>query len=409
MATVKPFKAWRFDSSKINHLENVIVPPYDVISEKELAEMDKLSPFNFSKVILAKGDKKHLRAAELFKSWQKEEVLIQDKTPGFYLYKQEFNLDRFELFCQKITDGHALVRYGFFAKVQVEDYANGVILPHEKTFAKYKADRYELMEAAQGNMEPVFLGYDSNFLTGEDFEKAVTNLKPVYFYEDRSGVQHKLWYVSAADVCSKIEKALQKEKLYILDGHHRYETALKFHQDHGGERTKYVLANVCAFNQPGTVILPTHRLLKDLPDFSKDRFIDLLKKNFDVNQVVSLGELETKLKGSKKVGFGLRFGGDKSMFFAELKKDPGILDLDYLHETLFKEIGGGKEFATFYVKSIPEFQERLDHNEYEVGFLVRPNTYDDVIKKASHQEVMPHKSTFFYPKIPSGLVIHQFE
>ncbi|MBK9294326.1 MAG: DUF1015 domain-containing protein [Oligoflexia bacterium] len=409
MAVVKPFKAWRYNlSNKVKDLSRVVVPPYDVITPEELKEMKALSQFNFSQVILAEGENKHKKAAEFFLNLQSQEVLIRDNTPCFYFYKQDFSLSNYEQFCQDVDKN--LSRYGFFAVVQVEDYKNKVVLPHEKTFAKYKQDRYELMTQAQGNMEPVFLGYDSSDFTDSEFEQIVSDLKPLYDYTDRYKVHHTLWGVDNKVIIEKVEAKLKNQKLYILDGHHRYETALKFYQDNPQENTKYVLANVCAFKQKGTVILPTHRLLKFNSANEKALFNKRCEEFFTLENVDSLSQLEEKLKLESAVAFGIKFSGNKGYLFAKLKDKKGakksvdFLDLDFLHESFLKE-----EFKPYYVRSIPEFDQLLKENKYDVGFLVRPNTYDDVVGKALHQKVMPHKSTFFFPKIPSGLVVHSFK
>ncbi len=411
MAVVKPFKAWRYDRDKSPHLEDVIVPPYDVISEKERDALQKSNRHNFSKIILAQGENKHYSAALILNEWKNQEILIQDENPGFYFYRQEFRLGKFEMFCQKIQapPSGVMVRYGVFARVQVEDYKNNVIFPHEKTFAKHKADRYELMEASQGNMEPVFLGYDSPFLSGDDFEKMIRSGKLLYDYEDHYGVKHKLWYLSDEETCGKVSEHLKSEKLYILDGHHRYETALKFYQDHPSEETKYVLADVCAFKQPGMVILPTHRLVSGIKDFSPENVIAKLAEDFNFAEVKDLSALEARLKASTHVAFGMTFSVNEKMYFVELKSAQKVLDLDFLHGTLFTPSVLGEELQINYVKNIPEFLDNMKSGKHQIGFLVRPNTYEDIVEKAAQHQVMPHKSTFFYPKIPSGLVINKFD
>ncbi len=403
MTVVKPFSAWRYDLEKVGNPADVIVPPYDVITEKERDQMMAANEFNFANIILAQGDEKHQKAARLLKKWQDSGVLIHDPIEAVYFYQQDFQLNSFELFCQKVPS--KLSRYGFFATVKVEEYKEKIILPHEKTFAKYKADRYELTDETKGNMEPIFLGYDSDFFSGKQFESAVKDAELLYDYEDNFGVKHKLWSVTNEKTISDLRAKLSQEKLYILDGHHRYETALKYYQDHPSDKTQYVLANICAFKQEGTVILPTHRLVQGGPKFNGEKFLSNLKNRFNFTPVDSLKELESRLMDSENVAFGLRMGKDQQLTFLELKEKSSELDLDYLHENIIPDSVDAK---ISYVRSIPEFEDLMSQGEHHFGFLVRPNTYDDVVKKALHQEVMPHKSTFFYPKIPSGLVIHGF-
>jgi uncharacterized protein (DUF1015 family) len=419
MAVVKAFRAWRYDLKKVKSLAQVVVPPYDVISPSELKKMKTESSWNFSHVILAEGENKHEKAAKNFKDWQTEKVLVQEESPCLYFYQQTFALDRYELFCQDIPPASMkngrLSRTGIFCRVGLEDYANKVILPHEKTFAGPKADRYQLMEEAQGNMEPVFLGYDSPRFSGEEFEKIVAHKEPLYAYTDNAGVEHKLWNISNAGVLAEVEKTLAGQKFYILDGHHRYETALKFFKDHGGGNPsqRYVLANICSFKQPGTVILPTHRLVNNLKNFSPADFMSTFENDFEMAGVSSLNDLETQLKLSPTTAFGILFEGDSSYKLMRLKRTSSLmklakLDLELLHETILEKLGASEDDIA-YVKSIPEVEDRVKKGEFQMGFLVRPSTCDEVMSVANRFAVMPHKSTFFYPKIPSGLVINKFD
>ncbi|MDZ4678145.1 MAG: DUF1015 domain-containing protein [Oligoflexia bacterium] len=418
MAVVKPFQAWRYDTQKVGSLAKVVVPPYDVISPVELKNMKQMSSWNFSHVILAEGENKHQKASENVKQWMEQGALIQDQKPSLYFYKQEFKLDRYELFCQDIPPASmkngTLSRTGIFCRVGLEDYENKVILPHEKTFAGPKADRYQLMESAQGNMEPVFLGYDSPRFSGDEFEKIVAGKEPLYSFTDNMGVEHKLWNITDVEIIKDVEKTLGNQKFYILDGHHRYETALKFFKDHQGEKEsqKYVLANICSFKQPGTVILPTHRLVKGLKNFSKDSFLSTFEQDFEITPVATLGDIETQLKLSPTTAFGVMLS-DGGYHLMRLKRTSdllksGKLDLELLHENILELMGSPKEEDIAYVKSISEFEDRLKKSEFQVGFLVRPTTCDDVMAVAHKFGKMPHKSTFFYPKIPSGLIINKF-
>lgn len=412
MAEVKPFRGWHYNPEKIARLSEVVVPPYDVISEKELAHLQRLNPFNFSKVILPEGENKHQKAADLFQQWKSQKIFVQDPKANLYFYRQKFTLDPYERFCQKAT-ASSLSRTGIFSRVALEDYKTKVILPHEKTFAGPKQDRYLLMEAAKGNLEPVFLGYDSSSFSGGEFEQIVGSRKPLFEYSDFSGVQHELWPIDDQKISDDVAKKLARETFYILDGHHRYETALQFFKDHRSEEARYVLAQICSFNQPGTVILPTHRLIRGVKNFDASVFVKKLKSFFDLLPVGSPHELEVLLRDSGRGAFGLLLPGEARYSFLRLREGVALdtrlkLDLDILHGFILKTLLGS-EMEISYIKSIPEFEMRMKNKEFQMGFLVKPSTYEEVMDTARHFEKMPHKSTFFYPKIPSGLVVNLFE
>lgn len=406
MATVKPFRAWRYNPNKIKVLNDVIVPPYDVISPQDLARMKNASPYSFAHVTLNEGDDKHIKAAQLFKKWGEEKALVRDEKPAIYFYRQKFSLNKHELFCQNVQPGD-LSRTGFFAVVKVEDYSQKVILPHEKTFSGPKADRYQLMKEAQGNMEPVFLGYDLPKFGGEDFDDVIRHGQKIYDYEDGSHVRHELWSVTDDASVALVVSVLKSERLYILDGHHRYETALQYFKDSRDPRSEYVLANICSFQQPGTVILPTHRVLKfkkglETIDNIMGRLVDRQKADFE--------QVETRCR---KPGFGvfgfLNSDGRYEILSAKHQPSDLDLDLDFLHEVLLKEMSSVSEFEISYVKDLLEVERMVRSREFDMAFIVRPNTSQEVMSVAGKFGKMPHKSTFFFPKIPSGLVIHSFE
>jgi uncharacterized protein (DUF1015 family) len=418
MAVVRPFAGWRYSRARFANLADVVVPPYDVISEQQLAKLKKRNSHNFSNVILNEGEKKHEKAAELFSQWKQDGSLVHDTKPELYFYKQTFKLKPHELFCQNVPagvrKGSSLNRTGILCRVGLEDYSAKVILPHEKTFSGPKADRYELMTAAQGNMEPVFLGYDSPRFSGEEFEKICLGKKPEYDFTDDGGVAHQLWLIDDLKVHDEVAKVLDGKKFYILDGHHRYETALQFYKDHQktGARLdhRFVLANICSFKQPGTVILPTHRALR-LENFNAPKWLAAQKNKCTVKEDLTLAQLEELMIASRSPAFGVRFNGSDRYAFLQINYAPhDKLDLEVLHQEILPELAPGKKSEDIaYIKDITEFEEKISSGELTLGFLVKPSTTAEVMTTAENGKVMPHKSTFFYPKIPSGLVINTFE
>lgn len=444
MAVVKPFQGWRYNAEKVSSLSEVVVPPYDVITPKELKELKEKNPHNFSNVILADGENKHQKAAGLFEDWQKQEVFIQDQKPCLYFYKQTFRLNANERFCQPgLTDvplEDSISRTGMFCRVGLEEYKDKIVLPHEKTFAGPKADRYQLMDAAQGNMEPVFLGYPSERFSGDEFSKVVLGSDPVSDYVDSYGVRQQLWAVNDPKVHKEVEAALEGNRFYILDGHHRYETALKYYKDHEKSDARlahrYLLANICSLSQPGAVILPTHRVVRGLQTTELEKVSEALEGQFQFEKIEGVLALEKRFNEVPKKGvFGLAIEGMDTFYFGQpndalASKYDGSLDLDVLHEEVLtklnklvgssggsgEEVLGGRmhdqshgDLDVGYIKSLQAFENVMNQKEYQLGFIVRPNTMKDVMSIADGGKSMPHKSTFFFPKIPSGLVVNQFE
>jgi len=412
MAKVAPFAGWRYNVEKFAALADVVVPPYDVISAEELARLQNKNPYNFSRIILPEGENKHRNAAELFRRWQQEKVFVQDSSPRFYFYRQKFHLLPHELFCQNLDGKTELSRTGIFCRVGVEDYTSRVILPHERTFSGPKADRYLLMDAARGNMEPVFLGYDSLDFSGDEFSRAVGALKPDMSFRDSGGVTHELWALADGQIQGAVAASMKNLKFYILDGHHRYETALKFYKDRGGASAAYVLADVCSLKQIGAVILPTHRALKGIPDLNAASLATKLSRHGVFHQNLSLAQLEEKMRKTQAPTFGFRFASGNYSLMVCGSRSGAQLDLEILHGEILPALNGGKpleEEQIGYFKDIRELEEQISQGRFQLEILVKPSSTNEVMETAEQGKVMPHKSTFFYPKIPSGLVVNLFE
>ncbi|MCC6278263.1 MAG: DUF1015 domain-containing protein [Oligoflexia bacterium] len=406
MTEIRAFKGWRYSQAKASDYSKLIVPPYDVISDQELSEMKKLDSHNFSHVILAEGENKHQKASRLLESMKKEDLVVQESRPCFYLYRQTFKLNRWEKFCQDPTLPDQLSRVGFFALVKLHDYSDKVILPHEKTFAGPKADRYDLMTMARGQMEPVFLGYDSDFLGSPSEFKALFSQKPDVGFKDQFGVTHEMWACSDEEFAQRAKSEIKNLPLFILDGHHRYETALKYSKDHPEGTARYVLAQLIPFQQQGTVILPTHRVLKwPAPP---EKITDFLYKHMSFELVDNLEQLETRMRSGARASFGAIL--PQGIYYSCVKRSTENLDLDNLHKLIIPALTEkfGEPRIT-YVKSIEECVDSVKKGAADLAFLVRPSTHKEVMSTANQGLVMPHKSTFFFPKVPSGLVIHCFE
>ena len=254
MAEIKSFKATRYDENKFK--TPPLAPPYDVISKEEREEIAK-EEFNIVKVDKPTGDEgKYEVAKELFESWKKEGVLIQDSEEAIYVYEQEYTHP-------DVNGGAPTFRRGVYVRLKLESFDKGVVLPHEKTLAAHKVDRMHLMEATHANTSPIFGLYQSKSRGIEEgIQKALASDTVYETYTDKDGTKHKLWKVTDTDELNKMVSAIEGEKVIIADGHHRYETALAYSENHPeDEGAKYILICLVDFADSGLVVLPTHRLL----------------------------------------------------------------------------------------------------------------------------------------------------
>ncbi len=433
MAEIVPFKGVRYNQSMIKDLSLVITPPYDVIKEAAQKIYYEKNPYNVIRLeyglTFAEDDEKtnvYSRAKSEFDSWLEQEVLIQDEQPSFYLYETDFTvLDK------RIT------RRGFFACVKVEDFEKKVVLPHEQTMSKPKEDRLNLLRACEANFSPIFGLYpDKEY----ELEKIFDSLKddpPVNFQDDEEN-QHRLWVVQDRSIIEAIINILKDKQIFIADGHHRYETALAFSKEmeqDGKKGYDYVLMGLVNLYNPGLLVFPTHRLVKNINDFNFEEFLHSLSHDFHISRIPlppknkkeALDRFLSTLHefGKNNHAFGL-YGGKGAVYLLTLKnreameklplqysQDWKSLDVSVLQVLIFENhlhiLNDQRERETHLAYERDELTalEMVDSGSHQLAFFLNPTKVDELTEVAGGGERMPQKSTFFYPKLGTGLVMNK--
>lgn len=402
MATIKGFKGIRYNPDKIKDYESIVAPPYDVINGEEQDQLYDKDPFNVIRLILAKGDgeERYSNASQTFNEWKKQSVLINEDEPAVYPYYQEFEFE-----------GKSYTRKGFIAAVKVADFDENVVLPHEQTFRKHKEDRLKLTTACNANLSQVFSVYSDDGGAVEDLiENSISD--PIIEVTTDDGVKNTFWKITDQDVINKISAGLVSNNLLIADGHHRYETALNFRnqqrekygENSGTKPYDYVMMYLSRGGGDGLIINPTHRAVKNF-GIEKEAFLSKLEElfhieetsSFDVN-ALSFDEMVFIESGSDKK-YKLRLK-NKS------EKNYENLAVMILHNIIFKNFINEEEAGILYTKFDTELSSLVESGEYEGGFLLPKLNADDIFEVVLDNVKMPHKTTYFYPKILSGLVFN---
>jgi uncharacterized protein (DUF1015 family) len=434
MADIQAFRAYRYDLGRVGALGDVVAPPYDVIDPALQDALYRKSPYNVVRLILDKEtphdsehDNRYTRAAQTLRDWTAADVLVQDSARALYAYHQEFEVE-----------GKRYTRKGFMARVRLEPFGQGKIYPHEETLAGPKADRLKLFRATAMNLSQVFGLYPDEL--GEVQERLNTGLKrtPPLEATDHLGVVNRLWPVTDQSVVSAVTGLMGPKPIFIADGHHRYETALTYLEERtqAGEvrgpdaAANFVLMMLVSMHDPGLVILPTHRLISGVGDLTAERVHSLLGKHFDV-EVVGKGEQAARdawemieaEEGQDLLGFGTAADGvwqtarfRSPPLMSELAKDHSPawrgLAVAVLHIVVLGKLfpeAGAKQLQCKYVHLIREVNEAIAAKQCQLAVLVPPATMGHVEKIAGNLEKMPPKSTYFYPKLLSGLVFHSLK
>ena len=434
MADVRPFRGIRYNPEKFNDYKSLITPPYDVIDGKYQEELYERSPHNIVRIDFGKvqpGDddnnNRYTRAAKTFNAWLGEDVFVRDSEATLYYVEEDYK-GEFDKPC---------TRRGFLAAVRVEDADSGVYRPHEKTLAGPKADRLNLTKATKANLSPVFSLYDdSRYEIEVAFDNRLSKREPpVIDLGSDEGTRIRMWPATDKAVAETVSKVMESKSFFIADGHHRYETALNYRNfmaaknpaHTGNESWNYVLMYLVNLWSEGLSVLPTHRAVFGLSGFEKSTFINTLGEYFDV-EIFSEGlpaMLETlrELRGKKQT-FGvaaeggelylisLKSGVDTSLIFAHKPPALQTLDVTLLHGLIIEKILGIDEKAQEnqlnlkYVKNADELLKRVESGEAQLGFFMNPTPVKQVKEAAETGERMPQKSTYFFPKIVTGLVLN---
>jgi uncharacterized protein (DUF1015 family) len=413
VAEVSPFQAVRYDLGKVA-LPDVVAPPYDVIDETQRAELAGRSPYNVVELDLPRdpgGGDPYEHAAELLAGWTGEGVLTRDDKPTIWALEQDYSA----------PDGSRLTRRGFLARVKLAPYGEG-IRPHERTQPGPKEDRLKLTRATRHNLSPIFALHPGD--AWRHLEPALAD--PWGEVTDGDGTTHRVWEIDDPAVHEAIASELAPGELLIADGHHRYETSLAYQAEVGpGGPQDYVLMALVSLEDPGLTVFPTHRLISGLADdpAKQEALGTGLRELFEVEEVPA-DELDPA--GIEGVGvFGYVDSHFKRAYRLRLASNPALdqalagrseayrtLDAAILEELVLKGILGmstddiAAKRGIGYTPSIDEARAKLDAGEYQAAFLLRPTPVDQVREVAAAGETMPPKSTYFFPKLLTGLVFN---
>ena len=434
MAEIQAFRAVRYNLGKVGSLSDVIAPPYDVIGPELQDELYRKSPYNVVRLILNKiepGDddavkNRYTRAAWFLRDWQSDGVLYTDPDPAIYVYHQEFT-----------AEGVTHNRRGFMARARLSPFGEGKVFPHEETLPGPKVDRLMLMTTTKCNLSQIFGLYPDPANEAQNIlDKAAARLTPVVA-TDHLGVVSKVWAVTDVSTIAAVSAVVGPKPVFIADGHHRYETACEYRRhiyesgflgpDHPAN---FVLMMFVGMEDPGLIVMPTHRLFRGLPAISSEELSARLSPCFTTRPAGQGADQATNVwedieTGGNQGAIGLFTQKDQTWTLAELTdagrarmaevaKEHTVewreLGVALLHRLLIEDRLGGKDLPKpRYVHLVEEVVDGLKTGEFQVAALVMPATVQHIRSISLTGERMPAKSTYFYPKLLSGLVINPLE
>jgi uncharacterized protein (DUF1015 family) len=435
MPELHAFRGLRYDLGHVGALSDVVAPPYDVIDAGLQDRLYKLHPANVVRLILNReepgdddADNRYSRAARFLKNWSREGVLASEPDPALYVYHQVFRFG-----------GQEFTRRGFMGRIRLVRFGEGNIYPHEETHAAAKADRLKLTEACKANLSQIFGIYsDPENEAQRILEKDLVGRTPLEA-TDHLGVVHRLWPVSDVKTISEVAAVMGKKAVYVADGHHRYETACNYRDRLASQQTldanhpaNFVLMMCVSMNDPGMIVLPTHRLFRGLPAISSDDLVRRLGEYFTTEVVGEGPELADsvweRIEFEDDQGMiGLYAAGDGRWVLAQITEsgrkrmakiapehsaDWQGLGVAILHRLVVGELLEAPELPKpTYVHQVDEVVDGLrtgdeDGTAFPLAALVMPASLDHIQAISEQSERMPAKSTYFYPKLLSGLVIN---
>jgi uncharacterized protein (DUF1015 family) len=409
MAEIEPLTALHYDLQKIGGLQAVVAPPYDVIDAQQRAELAGRSPYNVVRIDLPEGDDPYRSAAERLAAWERDEVVVRDERPALWALTQDFTG----------PDGQRRTRHGFLARVRVEDYGPGRIRPHERTHPGPKQDRLMLTRATRANLSPIFALFDDPSNAAWGALEPATADPPWGEAVDDDGTVNRLWRVDEEAAIATVQRALANTELLIADGHHRYETARVYAQEVGGDGPhSYVLMCLVALQDPGLSVFPTHRLVRAR---DKDALAATIGRDFLLEPLASTDGLVPEANERVRIGYlsgeqpAMLTLRDQSIADAALnghaepyrRLDTAVLEALILKGTLkmtdedIDHLNG-----LGYARDTQHAIELLRRGEYDAAFFMSATPVERVQAVARTGESMPPKSTYFFPKVPTGLLFN---
>jgi uncharacterized protein (DUF1015 family) len=412
MADVQPLRAVHYDLATAGALGDVVAPPYDVIDAEQRAALVARSRHNVVELDLPSGDDPYARAAELFAEWQQSGVLVRDVEPALWPLEQHY--------CG--PDGQLRTRRGFFARVRVEQYGPGRIRPHERTHPGPKEDRLRLTRATRANLSPIFSLYsDPGARAWQALEVATTGA-PWGEATDADGTVHRLWRCADAAAIERVQESLASAELLIADGHHRYETARVYADEIGGEGDhRYVLMCLVALEDPGLTVFPTHRLVGGLDADRRAALAGAIERDFVATTVSRDQVAPGPGRGPLVLGYAdahrtlrleLRDQATADAALADMPPPYRRLDTGVLEALLLKGALGLSDddiahlHGFGYARDAAQALDLIDSGDFDAAFLLRSTPVEAVREVAAAGVNMPPKSTYFFPKVLTGLVMN---
>ncbi len=421
MAEIAPLNTLRYDTGVTGPLQAVVSPPYDVIYPDLREQLAAGNKYNVVELDLpsGEGDAKYAHAAELLDRWREDGALITEDEPAVWMLRQEYTG----------PDGAKRTRQGIFCRVRVQEYGPGKIRPHERTHPGPKEDRLKLMHATRANLSPIFSLFSDD--SGE-FQRALAETadrEPIDACDDLDGSHNTLWRVGDAARIEAFTAAVAERELLIADGHHRYETARVYAEQVGGEGAhNYVLMFLCALQDPGMTVFATHRLIANSTTEQREAVSAALRQNFEVTEVepaevapadsddtsiCEFGYMDAESKRAYRLKLSDQAIADAAL--AEMPEPYRRLDTAILESLLLKGALGMTDDdishlnGLWYSSDVAEAREFVTSGRYDMCFFLRPTPIRQIQEIAAAGVNMPPKSTYFYPKIPTGIVFNPLE
>ena len=423
MSNIKPFRAIHYSREKVGDFAKVVCPPYDVISEEAQEYYHALSPYNFTHIDLAEErpqdsdrNNKYIRARKIFEQWLRDKVMVRDEEPGIYFYKQEYKVR-----------GQKYSRLGFISLMELPDEDGSRVYPHEKTHAKAVDDRLALTRSLNANLSCIFVCYsDRQRKVEKIFNKHLVTQEPMIDVVDGGGVCHKLWRLFDEALIQDINASLRDQHLFIADGHHRFKVACDYRREQlasGKAKTKteapfnYVMTYFTNIDSRELQILPMHRIVRHMPDIN----LDFLEEFFRIYKVKNKEDLLILLgrAGRNEHAFGLYLRSGicllrlKSKLLIEEYIKEGSTDYKNLDATILKHFVFDQmrlfSEEIIYTKDLEEVTGMVDMGKADMGFIMNPVKITQLKAIALNGERMPPKTTYFYPKVLSGLTVYKMD
>ncbi len=425
MAQIKAFKGLRFNTTTAGDIKSLCCPPYDIISEEQRLGFLKANENNIIRLELPKeGENPYTTAAQVLKFWEDKGILIREEKPALYVYEEEFT-----------AYGKRNSIKGLICRLKVEEFEKGVVLPHEFTLSKAKEDRLNLMKATNCNFSQIYgLYMDEEHTSLSTIDSLSAGRADMQFTDD-DNIIHRMWIVTDEKAIEKLTSDFSDRKIYIADGHHRYETALNYRnycRENGiskeGDAQDYQMIFLCDMGHPGLVVFPTHRLVRDLESFDKATVLQKCEEYFDVEHFESADDMEQILADKDAEGkkaFGFYTGGGEwylltlkdiavmDKLLPDLSTASRQLDVTVLHTLILEQIFGidkenmAAQINLTYTKFFEEALSSVDDGSAQCSFVLNPTKVTEIRDVASAGEKMPQKSTYFYPKMITGMVMNK--